>query len=102
MVAAFGLVCYFLMQERNRFARPYARWVRPTKLLGDLAQHRVIVARAVLRHSPQYIASGTRCDCPNRATTSRYHPSTSAYFFCTKAMRPRPFIRVEMKSLFGR
>ena len=38
------------MQPRNRFARPNARRIGTSKLLGDPAQNRMIVARTVLRH----------------------------------------------------
>src|SRR5246500_5870647 len=38
------------MQPRNRFARPNARRIGTSKLLGDPAQNGMIVARTVLRH----------------------------------------------------
>lgn len=45
MSVVFNHGIRYLMQPRNRFARPNARRIGTSKLLGDPAQNRMIVAR---------------------------------------------------------
>jgi hypothetical protein len=88
-----------LIQPWNGFARPHTGRAGGSKLLGNFAQHRVIVHCFIVRNSPP-----AHCfRCITKACDQIAAPSLCiGVFLLPKAMRPKSLLRAATNSLLVR